>query len=100
MPAMDRRECVLLAEPAGEAERVEPGSVRVTPRIVGIDGRRELHEGLSDALVVTSLGLAHPWHFVADVYAVDESPADLAGIGHVARLDRQAALLHKLAVSG
>ena len=100
MPAVDRGERTLPAEPLGEARGVERRGVGMCPRIVGVDGRGQLNERPLHTLLVAALDLAHPRDVVADVDTVDEPPADLARIGNVARLDRQPELLDKIGVGG
>ena len=70
----------------------------MAPWIVGIDRRRQSHERFLDPYLVESLGFAHPRDVVADVHAIDEPPADLAGIGNVTRLDGESELVDELTV--
>ena len=101
VPPVHRGERVLLAEPVGKAQRVEPGGVGVSS--TDRRGRRSRRARRTPAPTRSSSrrsaslihGASSPTYT-----PVDESPADLAGIGHVARLDRQAELLDQLAVGG
>ena len=88
---------------AGRAAIPEAGGVEGAPRPdaptdrSGSTARRSSSERALHALVVGALGLAHPRRLVADVHAVDEPPAHLAGVGDVARLDGQPELVDELA---
>ncbi len=92
MAAQDRWERAPLTQPGAEAELIEAGGLGVTPRVVGIDGRRERGELPLQALGVGPFERAHPRSLVADVHALMQAPGHLAGIGDVAGLDRESEL--------
>ena len=89
---------VLLSQPPVDREPVEPVRVGMAPRVAGIDGARQLTGQAGQPLGVGPLGVGHPRQVVAHVDAVDEVGRHLAGLGDIARAERQAQLGDELEI--
>ena len=87
------------AQPGADRGAVEPGSVRMRPRVGRVDRGRELAPELLDPLQVGALGLGRRKPFAADD-AVVEVEGRQPRRGRVARLDGQAELLDEPEVRG
>ena len=94
------RQGVLLAEPRVDREPIEPRRVRMAPGVVGVDRLGEGPGQPGEPLSVGPLLVGEPGELVADMHAVHQVGRHLAGVGDVARPQRQAELVDQPEVGG
>ena len=84
-----------LAQPVADREPVEPRRVRVRPRVVGVDGRRQRAEPLLGGVERRALGPREP---VAEHAALGQHPGVLPGRGRERVDEREPELVDEPAV--